>query len=349
MKKIITIISLCLVQSLFSQETNQRVKYSEVNEQIRPSLFSNLGESCSTPDGMAIDKKGKLFLAVTNLSSFDKYGSKILTFDKNDKPITWFDKLPIHPISKRVHPMGIEFGSDGNLYIADNQSFAGQVNQSRILRIIVKEGKPIRTEVLVKGLNFANGIRINNNRIYVTDFRFANNTESGIYSFKIESVNKQKVVLNEETKPNYLISKFPQGIDGIAFDGNGNLYAGHFFSGTITKFEFSPDGLVKSKNVIFDSEKLNCADGMFYDNERNSIFIANLSNNSVHELDLNNNTINLIWVNNNNNGADGLLDNPCETIIYKGDLIVVNFDTFKGDKNLEVDSYNTISKFILND
>ncbi len=50
MKKIFTIISLCFFQSLFSQETNSGARYSEVNEQIKPSLFSNLGESCSTPE-----------------------------------------------------------------------------------------------------------------------------------------------------------------------------------------------------------------------------------------------------------------------------------------------------------
>ncbi len=344
MKPILITLSFILsIQSTFSQD----VKYSDSTKQIRPTLFADLGESCSTPDGMAIDKKGHLFLAVTNLESFEKYGSKILTFDKNDKPITWYDELPLDSITKKVHPMGIEFGPDGNLYIADNQNFAGQTNRSRILRVLVKNGKPIKTEVLVEGLGFANGIRINNNRIYITDFSFENNLESGIYSFSLKEVNRHKIILDDETKPKYLISKFLQGIDGIAFDNDGNLYAGHFYTGRITKIEFAKNGLVKSKKVVFNSDKLNCADGMYYDKKRNSIFLANLSNNSIHRFDLNTNTIHLIWVNDNSNGADGLLDNPCETIIYNGNLIVVNFDTFKGVKNLEVDQHNTLSKFQL--
>lgn len=85
----------------------------------------------------------------------------------------------------------------------------------------------------------------------------------------------------------------------------------------------------------------------FYDKKRNSIFIANYDNNSVHQLDLNTNTISVIWENENNNGADGQLDNPCETIIYKGKLLVVNYDTFKGEKNMEIDSFHTISSFKL--
>lgn len=335
------------MQSLFSQKVSTKAKYSESGKLIKPSLFANLGASCSTPDGMALDSNGHLFLAVTNYDSFEKFGSKILSFDKNDKPFTWYDQLPLHPITQRVHPMGIEFGKDGNLYIADNQSFTGQANQSRILRVIVENGKPIRSEVLVEGLNFANGIRINNNRIYVTDFRFANTNESGVYSFDLKEVNHRKIVLNDQLKPKYLLSKFLAGIDGIAFDKDGNLYVGHFNTGTISKIELSNQGTVKSQKVIFDSPKLNCVDGMYYDPSRNSIFFANLSNNSVHQLDLNTNTINLIWVNGNSNGADGLLDNPCETIIYKGDLIVVSFDTFEGVKNLEVDEFNTVSKIKL--
>jgi sugar lactone lactonase YvrE len=325
----------------------QEVSYSDTSKQIQPTLFADLGETCSTPDGMAMDQKGNLFLAITNLSSFEKYGSKILTFNENNEPITWFDKLPIHPKTNRVHPMGIEFGPDGNLYIADNQNFAGEKNQSRILRIVVKDGKPIKGEVLVEGLGFANGIRIHNNKVYVTDFMFENEIESGIYCFPIDDLNKNKITLDEQTKIDYLISTFSVGIDGIAFDSNGNLYAGHFLTGTITKFEFSEDGQVKSKKTVFDSDQLNCADGMFYDKERNSIFIANLSNNSVHQLDLNTNIIHLIWVNDNSDGSEGLLDNPCETIVYKGNLIVVNFDTFQGEKNIEVDELNTISKFEL--
>lgn len=346
MKKVLIGLALMgFIPHVFAQEAS----YSESTKQIKPTLFADLGASCSTPDGMAIDQKGNLFLAVTNLATFEKYGSKILTFDEYDKPVTWYDELPLHPISKRVHPMGIEFHTDGHLYIADNQNFAGQANQSRILRVIIENGKPVKTEVLVEGLGFANGIRINNNRIYVTDFRFANNRDSGIYSFAIDEVNKQKIVLTDELKPTYLVSKFPQGIDGIAFDKEGNLYAGHFFDGSITKFEFSKEGKVTSKEVVFNSDKINCADGMFYDQKRDSIFIANLSNNSIHEFDLASNTIHLIWVNDNSNGADGLLDNPCETIIYKGDLIVANFDTFEGEKNLEVDEFNTLSKFELQD
>jgi sugar lactone lactonase YvrE len=333
-------------ETVLNNET-QPVAQTDTLKQIKPTLFANLGESCSTPDGMAINKKGQLFLAVTNLASFEQYGSKILTFDKDNNPSTWFDQLPLHPITKKVHPMGIEFGSDGNLYIADNQNFAGQTNQSRILRVVVKDGKPLKAEVLVEGLGFSNGIRINNNKIYVSDFMFENKMESGIYSFSIADVNKGKIIMNDELRAKHLVGKFNTGIDGITFDDKGNLYAGHFFNGNITQFQFDETGKVTARKIVFESNTFNCADGLFFDKERNSIFIANLSNNSIHQFNLTTNKMELIWENGDNNGADGLLDNPCETIIYKGNLVVVNFDTFQGVKNKEVDSFNTISVFKL--
>ena len=345
MKYLVIILSIIFSFQSFSQLNEQEIKINNKAKQIKPTLFADLGETCSTPDGMAIDSAGNLFLAVTNLTNFEEYGSKILPFDENENPITWFDQLPLHPITKKVHPMGIEFGQDGNLYIADNQNFTGKLNQSRILRIIVKNGKPISAEVIVEGLGFSNGIRLYENHLYITDFMFENRKESGIYGFNLEDLNNKKIVMDEQAREKHLIGTFPVGIDGIALDKTGNLYAGHFYSGIITKFEFTNQRTVKSRNIVFQSDSFNCADGMYYDKTRNSIFLANLNNNSVHQLDLDTKTLNLIWVNDNNDGSTGLLDNPCETIIYKKKLIVVNFDTFKGPKNLEVDKYNTISQF----
>lgn len=340
---------------LTEKNNAQEITYLETSKRIKPTLFADLGETCQTPDGMALDKKGNLYLSITNPISFEKHGSKIITFDKNDKPITWFDQLPLHPVTKRVHPMGMEFGPDGNLYIMDNQFFARKKDFSRLIRFIVKNGKPLKAEVLVEGFNFGEAVRWYKNRVYITDALFENRRESGIYSFSLEELNKKSIVLDVSNKKNYLISTFTLkaevansiGIDGIAFDAKGNLYAGNFGDGVISKIEFFNDGKVKSEKVVFDSDKLKCCDGFFYDKKRNSIFIANYNNNSVHQLNLNTNTLSLIWENGDANGSDGQLDNPCETIIYKGKLLVVNYDTFEGEKNKEIDAFHTISSFDL--
>ncbi|WP_264530515.1 SMP-30/gluconolactonase/LRE family protein [Flavobacterium sp. N502540] len=355
-RNVITIVLIVNSLILLAQEKGEKIIYKDHANTIKPTLFADLGESCATPDGMAIDKKGNLFLSITNPTTFEVHGSKILTFDKNDQPVTWFDKLPLHPITNRVHPMGMEFGPDGNLYVVDNQFFAEKENFSRLIRIVVENGKPKHAEVVLEGLNFGEAIRWYNGRAYITDALFADRRMSGIYSFSLKELNKKKIILTPENKKDYLLSSFtlkPEvtkrtiGIDGIAFDKKGNLYAGNFGDGVITKFTLTKDGKVKSKEVVFDSDKLKCCDGFFYDETRNSIFIANYDNNSVHQLDLNTNTISLIWENDNSDGADGQLDNPCETIIYKGNLLVVNYDTFPGVKNTGPDAYHTISMFKL--
>lgn len=355
-KNAIGILILMNTVNLFSQEDKQQIVYSEDFKMIKPTLFADLGETCQTPDGLALDKKGNLYLSITNPVTFEKHGSKILTFDENDKPITWFDQLPLHPITKKVHPMGMEFGPDGNLYLMDNQFFTDNENFSRLIRVVVENGKPKYAEVLVEGFNFGEAVRWYKDRVCVTDALFENRRESGIYSFSLKELNSGKIILDKNTKPNYLVTTFtlkPEitkrtiGIDGIAFDKKGDLYAGNFGDGVITKLEFTKDGKLKSKKVVFDSDKLKCCDGFFYDEKRNSIFIANYDNNSVHQLDLNTNKMYLIWENDNADGSDGQLDNPCETIIYKGKLLVVNYDTFEGKKNTEIDSFHTISSFEL--
>lgn len=342
--------------NLFSQESKQEITFSKTSTLIRPTLFADLGETCQTPDGMALDKKGNLYLAITNPTTFEKHGSKILTFDKDDKPVVWFDNLPLHPITQKVHPMGMEFGPDGNLYLMDNQFFAEKEHFSRLIRVLVQNGKPVKAEVVVEGFNFGEAVRWWKNRVYITDALFENRRESGIYSFSLAELNQKNIVLNASNKKDYLISTFTLkaeivknsiGIDGIAFDKKGNLYAGNFGDGVITKMEFFKNGKLKSKKVVFDSDAIRCCDGFFYDEKRNSIFIANYDNNSVYQLNLTTNSISLIWENENADGSDGLLDNPCETIVYKGKLLVVNYDTFKGIKNTEIDSFHTISSFEL--
>ncbi|MBC7864566.1 MAG: SMP-30/gluconolactonase/LRE family protein [Bacteroidia bacterium] len=325
----------------------------------QPSLFCDLGESVSTPDGMALDKNGNLFLSVPNFFKYERYGSKICKFDSLNKAITWFDSLPRHPETLRVHPMGMEFASDGNLYIADNQFFFDKNYKSRLLRIVVVNGKPVKAEVVADGFKLANAVRVKGSRIYVSDTEYSlkdKKKQSAIFSFDLEEFKKGTVHIKSGEMDAHIFYfadesgsqvRTDGGFDGMTFDKKGNLYAGSFGNGNIYKFGLTKKGLLKSTEIIIDSAKLGCCDGMFYCKKTNTIYLTNFKNNSVHALDLDKQELRIVWENQDDDGAGGLLDQPCEPIIYKEKLLIVNFDTFVNGKNTKADDKHTISMFSL--
>jgi hypothetical protein len=66
--------------------------------------------------------------------------------------------------------------------------------------------------------------------------------------------------------------------------------------------------------------------------------------NAVHKWDIATKTFSTLWRNGDTDGADGLLDQPCEPIVWHGKLVVVNFDmAFPGLTNTENDKVHTLS------
>ncbi len=102
---------------------------------------------------MTVDSKNNVLVSIPNFIGYDELGSRILSIDMNRKITNWFVDLPKSPTTGEVHPMGMEFGPDGNLYVADNQYFTSKDYASRLLRIVMEGGKPIRCEVAVEGFN----------------------------------------------------------------------------------------------------------------------------------------------------------------------------------------------------
>ncbi len=360
------LLSLVVLSGVFLVAGCKKGKEFKVASSLnaKPELFVNLGPSCKVPDGMAADKSGNVYLAVPNFTEYEKWGSKIVKIDKNRKMRDWFSDLPKHKDTGGVYPMGMEFGPDGNLYVADNQYFYDKSYKSRLLRVVLKDGEPTRCDVLVTGFKLANAVRWHKNRVYVSDTYFNlkdKPNSSGVYGFDISEFSGGKTItLQPDAKDSHLVTTFvaqdfggdgeTAGADGVCFDREGNLYCGNFGDGVISRVSFNPDHSVKSQKVVVNHPSLPCCDGIVCDTEKNIIYIADSMTNSIHSYCIENNVLRKVWGNDDDNGAGGLLDQPCEPLLLDNKIIVTNMDfPVPGMKNKVNDDYNTLSVIELND
>ena len=91
--------------------------------------------SCTTPDGMCIDLKGRLVIAAPN-NDRTQPGAVFRLDAPGGTPKKWFD-VPPCPESGYSSPMGICFGPEGELYVCDNQ----KDSHGRLLRITFKDDR----------------------------------------------------------------------------------------------------------------------------------------------------------------------------------------------------------------
>jgi hypothetical protein len=317
----------------------------------RPRLLLSFPDSCNTPDGMALDTAGNLYLSCPNFND-QNYPGIVMKIDPQNRPSIFF-AAPVHPETGRGAPMGIEFGPDGNIYYADNQYFTDQNCKSRLMRIVMKEGVPVRGEVVVEGLKLANAVRWKGDTVFVSDTFFDLPDEpgaSGIYRFRLSEFDKQPVKVLPLAKDPHLIARFQTvpnhrkdlaGADGMAIDHEGRLLTGNFGDGVLSRLTFAADGSVAKQETI--SRKLTCVDGMVYDKRSGNIYIADSEKNAIQVL-APDGTVSTLWENDDADGSDGLLDQPCEPIVRGDELIVANFDmTFPGLKNRGYDKFHTLS------
>lgn len=327
---------------------------------MKPELFVALDESvCSVPDGLAPDGKGNIILSAPNYIDYEKVGgAKLFKIDKDKNVSLWFDKLTPHPETGKVHPMGIEFGPDGNLYIADNQYFNDKGYKSRLLRVVVENGEPVRCEVAVSGFKLANAVRWNKGKVYVSDTHFDladKKHQSGVYAISLDEMNKGEVKLLPDAKDPHLVSQYTakpvadpaaenDGADGVTFDSEGRMYCGNFGDGVISRTTFDAAGKPVKQEIIIDDASINCCDGIIYDKVTDAVYVTNSKRNSIHKYDVKDGSFQVIAENDDTDGANGELDQPCEPLVVDGQLIIVNFDwAFPDMKNTKHDSPVTIS------
>lgn len=353
MKKQLLLFTLCVAFVLNACAQTPKV------ESVK--LFSLLPEYCNTPDAMTLwEEQNMMLLSVPNFND-TRYPGVIMKLDEQGN-YSLFYPVPVHPETGKGAPMGLEFGPDGNIYYADNQYFFNKNNKSRVMRINMENGKPVSCEPVVENLKLANAVRWSGNYLYVSD-TFLDLDETGktgwggIYRISLDEMNQGCVKLHTDknSQDKHLIAKeksIPNhrkdiaGFDGLCFDGEGNLYSGNFGDGKFYKITIDKDHKVLSCKVI--STVLTCIDGICYDPKRNVIYITDSEKNAIHCFDVKSNKMSTIWENDDTDGADGLLDQPCEPFVWNDKIIVANFDhPFPGLKNKEYDKVHTLSVLYL--
>ena len=179
------------------------------NEKYRPKLFLDLPECCNTPDGMTLDSQNNILLSCPNFCNADYPGIIVKINPQNQMSI--YFSCPVHPETKRGCPMGLAMGPDGNIYYADNQYFYDKNYKSRLMRVVVKNGQPLRAEVAVDGFKLANAVAWKGNSVYVTDtfFDLADKPgTSGVFGVALDEMNKGTVHLKPGLADSHLIATF---------------------------------------------------------------------------------------------------------------------------------------------
>lgn len=340
-----------------------------------PRLLIRLPTSCNTPGGATLDAEGNIILSIPNFNNdaLLKDGlietpapPKMVKIDKNNELTTWYEfrKEDMHPDTGKIGPMDCAFGPDGNLYIADMQIFWDNHSQSRLLRINLIDGRPVSMDVVVEGFIVAKCMVWKGDTLFVTEtvLSYPKKGEknpqllSGVYAFKIDELKNGCLILPpyEENNPErHLMEVFRSsgrvglGADGVAVDGNGDLYTSIVEDGLIYKTSFDDKGEPVETSLFARSNDMVSADGIVWRKEDNRIYVADILNNAVHVVDMKGN-VQTLHKNSDTDGADGSLDQPCEVLIRGNELIVISMDMPWEDPigllvNTKIDEPYTIS------
>jgi sugar lactone lactonase YvrE len=323
-----------------------------------PSIAVTLEEKHNTPDGMAVDADGNILINIPNFSDH-KYPAVVGRIDKDDN-LTEIYTLPEHPITGRCAPLGIAVGPEGNLYIADNQSFFGRTdNQSRLVRVTMKDGKPTGDEILVTGIMQANAVVCTADSVFVTDTQMAKvdgKTISGVWRFKYDEFSDVPVVIApydpaKEEQDSHLVTTLVTedenwwgdvGANGMGFGADGTMYVCNFGEASVVEVKLDAEGEVVSQKTLAQGNGIKSADGLKVCAKTGDIYIADFIGNAVHKIDPKTGEVSTVIQNENNSGGvDGKLDKPSEVCLRGNKIYVSNIDlTLDGN---EYDSLHTIS------
>lgn len=312
-----------------------------------------LPQFCNTPDAMAVLPDGNIILSVPNFTDPTSPGVLMKVSPQNE--VSLYAKLPAHPQTGHVYPMGVRQAPSGDLYVADCQYMHQPPAQSRLLCVRVTDGKPGAVEVVASGLSVANGVAIRDGSVYVTDSACGKTadgaTTSSIYRFRL---NERGVQIQPGRQDPHLLATLttanraiPVGADGIDFDDRGNLYVSNCGDGILEKLVLGRSGEVIHHTAFTKAGQMQSADGLFYDPRSQRLYVADILANAIRAVHLDG-QVETVAQNGDCDGAGGLLDAPSEVIVRGRELIVANFDrVFPGGVNTKSERRHTLSAISL--
>ena len=306
-----------------------------------PSVAVNLPEEHNTPDGMTLDSKNNIILGCPNFNTNKKGNEQpvwLMRITPNDKLQKYF-KLPVHPATKKACPLGIAFGSDGNLYIADGQGLGGDNNyKSRLLKLTVKNGKPVKCESVVEGFVLSNGVACWGDSVYVCESMLEpepkSPTKSAVYRFRLSQLDGSKPIkLQPGGKDPHvaciLVTKNKEwkvGANGIGFAKDGTMYVGNFGDAELIAVKLNKAGKAVSQKVVAAGGPIKSIDGLKVDAKTGLVYIADFLANAVHCVDPKTGKVKVIAKNGLSDGSNGELDKCSEVCLRGNRLYVANID-----------------------